>query len=174
MRVKAGEKRDMEVMEKDEAELIGLFRNLNREGQASVLRYVEKLVEEHTDDSVFITDLNASVRLKKILKNANCTRLGDVSKYSKDAIERFRNMGSKTYEELLDVCRKNDIALYGSEDLNDRENGITFSYIQYAKLFAAGIKNKDDVREKTRKQLWKLTENDENLYMKLSRLKDTL
>lgn len=121
-------------------------------------------------ENVLISELSLSPRLRNILNRAGCVRIRDIEQYSKDAIIRFRNMGEKTFEELMEICDRFDIRIYDSKDLNDKEHRVHFSYFQYRDAFNLGIKCKEDVWNKSLEELKELAGNDKVMYAKFKTL----
>ena len=134
---------------------------------------VELQEAEESDDpkNVPISELKIAMRMKNALYHKGCNRLYDIERLSKDDILLFRNIGEKSYCELLEVCAAYGVILYGTEDLNELDQGIEFSYMQYCKLFDQGIKSKEDVQSKTLEELKEVAEGDGDLYKLLSKLK---
>ena len=118
------------------------------------------------DKNVLVSELSLSPRLRNILRREGCVRVRDIGRYSRDSIIRFRNLGPKTYEELMEICDRFGIRIYDSKDLNDKEHRVHFSYFQYQDAFNLGIKCKDDVWNKSLEELKELAGNDKVMYAK--------
>lgn len=116
--------------------------------------------------NVLVSELSLSPRLRNILNRAGCVKIRDIEQYSKDSIIRFRNLGPKTYEELMEVCDRFEIRIYDRKDLNDKEHKVHFSYFQYQDAFDLGIKCKEDVWNKSLEELKELAGNDRVMYAK--------
>ena len=116
--------------------------------------------------NVLVSELSLSPRLRNILNRVGCVRIRDIEQYSKDSIIRFRNLGPKTYEELMEVCDRFEIRIYDRKDLNDKEHKVHFSYFQYQDAFDLGIKCKEDVWNKSLEELKELAGNDRVMYAK--------
>lgn len=78
------------------------------------------------DENVLVSELSLSPRLRNILRREGCVRVRDIGRYSRDSIIRFRNLGPKTYEELMEICDRFGIKIYDSKDLNDKEHRVHF------------------------------------------------
>lgn len=118
------------------------------------------------DKNVLVSELSLSPRLRNILRREGCVRVRDIERYSRDSIIRFRNLGLKTYEELMEICDRFGIRIYDSKDLNDKEHRVHFSYFQYQDAFNLGIKCKEDVWNKSLEELKELAGNDRTMYAK--------
>jgi len=80
-------------------------------------RSIERTVKKEKDSKeieqkklIHLYDLDLSVRAFNVLSNANIKYLGELIQYSIDDITKFRNMGSRTLDEI-----KNKLKEYGFE-----------------------------------------------------------
>ena len=62
---------------------------------------VEKEDDEHLD-TIFIEELELSVRAYNCLKRANVNTLSDLLQYSSDDLLEFKNFGQKSADEVCD------------------------------------------------------------------------
>lgn len=60
---------------------------------------------------LYVQDLTMSKRLQNVLERNGIYELSMVTRYSYEKIMHFRNMGSKTYEELENLCNKYHVPL---------------------------------------------------------------
>lgn len=118
-----------------------------------------------------IDKIEMSLRLRQILSRNGCTNLENITKYSKESILKFRNMGSITYNELVQLCNTYNIQIYSSADLKDPEKEIYFSESVYEKLFKLGIKTNADINDKTLQKYMKSEYFIPGTYKKLLKLR---
>ena len=125
-------------------------------------------------EKLSIENLSISARLKHILGRSGITYLEQIQEYPKESIQKFRNMGEETIQELLFICEQNNIHIYNKSDLEDAEKGITFLPSKYEKLFYKGIRCKQDILSINNEVLGKQYDISANELKKLKKIKKAL
>lgn len=92
-----------------------------------------------------IEKISMSTRLKNILRRSGIEYLEQIQEYPKESIQKFRNMGKETLQELYLLCEQYGIRIYDKSDLEDEEKRISFSPSKYEKLFIKGIRSKEEL-----------------------------
>lgn len=121
-----------------------------------------------------IEKLSMSVRLKHILRRKGISYLEQIQEYPKESIQKFRNMGEETLQELYLICEQNNIHIYDKSDLEDAEKGITFQPSKYEKLFYKGIRCKQDLLNISKNVMENEYDISSNEIKKLMKLKTLL
>ena len=116
-------------------------------------------------------DIEMSSRLRNILRRNGFESLEGLREYPKEHFIKFRNMGSKTLQELYKICDEQGIKLRSVEDLNDREHGVRFDDFLCMDAFRMEIKSKDDLRKYSLEELEKMCPKDKRLFVRLKKLK---
>lgn len=95
---------EIKLLKKQNYELKAQLFDLNKDSQ---------LLSENTDSILYtsVFDLDASVRLMNVLRANDCKTLGDVVRHERRDFLRFRNFGSKSLSELIDILEKYDLKL---------------------------------------------------------------
>lgn len=76
--------------------------------------------EEHYQGSVFIEELELSIRTYNVLKRSNINTLKDLSKYSIEDLAKLRNMGKKGIDEILEKTK--DITFFKLREAQEDDN----------------------------------------------------
>ena len=116
-------------------------------------------------------DIVMSTRLRNVLRRNGFKSLIELTDIPKEYFIRFRNMGEKTLQGLLQICDEQKINLYSVESLNDRENKVLFDVFLCREAFKMGIKSKDDLKKFSLAELEEKCPKDKVLYVKLKKLK---
>ena len=116
-------------------------------------------------------DIEMSSRLRNILRRNGFESQEGLQEYPKEYFIKFRNMGSKTLQELYKICDEQRIKLRSVEDLNDREHGVRFDDFLCMDAFRMEIKSKDDLRKYSLEELEKMCPKDKRLFVRLKKLK---
>ena len=116
-------------------------------------------------------DIEMSSRLRNILRRNGFESLEGLREYPKEYFIKFRNMGSKTLQDLYKICDEQRIKLRSVEDLNDREHGVRFDDFLCMDAFRMEIKSKDDLRKYSLEELEKMCPKDKRLFVRLKKLK---
>ena len=116
-------------------------------------------------------DIEMSSRLRNILRRNGFESLEGLREYPKEYFIKFRNMRSKTLQELYKICDEQGIKLRSVEDLNDREHGVRFDDFLCMDAFRMEIKSKDDLRKYSLEELEKMCRKDKRLFVRLKKLK---
>jgi hypothetical protein len=89
------------------------IQNYELKAQLFELNKDSQLLSENTDSILYksVFDLDASVRLMNVLRVNDCKTLGDVVRHERRDFLRFRNFGSKSLSELIDILEKYDLKL---------------------------------------------------------------
>lgn len=116
-------------------------------------------------------DIEMSSRLRNILRRNGFESLEGLREYPKEYFIKFRNMRSKTLQELYKICDEQGIKLRSVEDLNDREHGVRFDDFLCMDAFRMEIKSKDDLRKYSLEELEKMCPKDKRLFVRLKKLK---
>ena len=66
-----------------------------------------------------IEKISMSTRLKNILRRSGIEYLEQIQEYPKESIQKFRNMGKETLQELYLLCEQNRIHILLFRTLND-------------------------------------------------------
>jgi hypothetical protein len=95
---------EIELLKKQNHELKSQLFELNKNSQ---------FLADYTDSVLYtsIFDLDASVRLINVLKINNLMTLGDIVRHERKDFLRFRNFGSKSLSELIDILEQYDLKL---------------------------------------------------------------
>lgn len=98
-----------------------------------------------SDKMVPVSGLPISTRLRNGLRRNGIEYLQQVENYSEHKILRIRNIGRGTLQELKDVCNQYGVHIYNYDDLKDTglEPYLTPDF--YDKLFAVGIRTKEEL-----------------------------
>ena len=87
------------------------------------------------EGELLVNELPITTRLKNILLRNDVYVLSDISKYCREEIVRFRNLGDATMQELENLCTKEGIRVMSIDEIANRMEGVRFTYHQLTKMF---------------------------------------
>lgn len=96
--------------------------------------------------------------------------LSDISKYCREEIVRFRNLGDATMQELENLCTKEGIRVMSIDEIANRMEGVRFTYHQLTKMFNMHIWYPEDFLNLTDAQMEELTRLDNGMIPKIKKL----
>ena len=121
-----------------------------------------------------VNNLPITTRLKNVLLRNDVYVLSDISKYCKEEIIRFRNLGESTMRELETVCKQDGIHITSLSEISDRMHGVNFSYLQLTKIFHMNILYPEDFLDLTEEQITVLTRLDTGMIQKIRKMKKNI
>ena len=122
------------------------------------------------EGELLVNELPITTRLKNILLRNDVYVLSDISKYCREEIVRFRNLGDATMQELENLCTKEGIRVMSIDEIANRMEGVRFTYHQLTKMFNMHIWYPEDFLNLTDAQMYELTRLDYGMIPKIKKL----
>ena len=138
---------------------------------------VSSATDVSPEDVLYVQELPMSKRLQNILERNGVYDLSMISRYPYEKIMHFRNMGTKTYAELKELCSKYHVSLMNpavtppiSNDL--RETGLPLMFL--SECVRNGLLSLDDLNGISTNSLYLLCNNNyiltQQIYQSLLKL----
>lgn len=121
------------------------------------------------EGELLVNELPITTRLKNILLRNDVYVLSDISKYCREEIVRFRNLGDATMQELENLCTKEGIRVMSIDEIANRMEGVRFTYHQLTKMFHMHIWYPEDFLNLTDAQMEELTRLDNGMIPKIKK-----
>lgn len=119
------------------------------------------------ESEVSIYDIPMSKRLVNILERNNVIYLSQLSEYPKEEIQKFRNLGEKTFIELEQICQENNIHIGSIQSIKSKLEQYKFPAKAYDMFYKSNISCLDDFNHKTTQDLYIICCKDYILTMKI-------
>lgn len=117
-----------------------------------------------------VNNLPITTRLKNVLLRNDVYVLSDISKYCKEEIIRFRNLGEGTLKELEAICEKENIHFFSLKEIEDRMLGVKFTERQLFKMFHLHIFYPEDFLKVTDADIEYLIQLDNGMLKKIKKI----
>lgn len=135
---------------------------------------LDRLLERGTihvpDGELLVNELPITTRLKNILLRNDVYVLSDISKYCREEIVRFRNLGDATMKELEALCEKEKIHFISLKEIEDRMLGMKFTERQLFKMFHLHIFYPEDFLKVTDADIEFLIQLDRGMLKKIKKM----
>lgn len=135
---------------------------------------LDRLLERGTihvpEGELLVNELPITTRLKNILLRNDVYVLSDISKYCREEIVRFRNLGDATMKELEALCEKEKIHFISLKEIEDRMLGMKFTERQLFKMFHLHIFYPEDFLKVTDADIEFLIQLDRGMLKKIKKM----
>lgn len=135
---------------------------------------LDRLLERGTihvpEGELLVNELPITTRLKNILLRNDVYVLSDISKYCREEIVRFRNLGDATMKELEALCEKEKIHFISLKEIEDRMLGMKFTERQLFKMFRLHIFYPEDFLKVTDADIEFLIQLDRGMLKKIKKM----
>lgn len=126
--------------------------------------------KDNTSDSFHATTLDISSRLRNVLTRNGVIDLLQITKYTKEDILRFRNMGVGTYKELEMLCNAYNIKIWTRELMIEAFRPYRFSPEVYNNMFQKNIISVQDFAGMSLEDIEEIAEKKKHTVQKICKV----
>lgn len=119
------------------------------------------------DADAYVENIPMSTRVKHVLLRRSIFYLPQLSAYPRETIDRFRNLGPKSLEELYNICRERGIVIDSTENLRNLLKPHSFDQELYLSFFRFDIRSLNDFAGITTNDLYHICSKDYRLTMEV-------